>query len=53
MAKRITAKEALEEIKLIKSELFNNNNINNNRYINNYDKNWNIIINKLSLMNMS
>ena len=53
MAKRITAKEALEEIKLIKSELFNNNNINNNRYINNYDKNWNIIINKLSLMNMT
>ncbi len=53
MAKRITAKEALEEIKLIKSELFNNNNINNNKYINNYDKNWNLIINKLSLMNMS
>jgi serine/threonine protein kinase len=53
LARRITAKEALEEIKQIKNELFNHNDINYNRNINNYDKNWNIIINKFSLINMS
>ena len=53
LARRITAKEALEEIKQIKKELFNNSDINFNRNINNYDKNWNLIINKLSLINIS
>jgi serine/threonine protein kinase len=53
LARRITAKEALEEIKQIKNELFNNNDINYNRNINNYDKNWKIIINKFTLINMS
>ena len=53
LARRISAKEALEEIKQIKKELFNNSDINLNRNINNYDKNWNLIINKLSLINIS
>ena len=50
MTKRITAKEALEEIKQIKNKKLFNETINNNR---NIEKNWNLIINKLSLVNIS
>ena len=50
MSKRITAKEALEEIKQIKNKKLFNKTINSNR---NIEKNWNLIINKFSLVNIS
>ena len=52
MVKRITAKEALKELRQIK----NNLNYNNNMFDGNFKKMKNInnsISNKLSLMNMS
>ena len=50
MSKRITAKEALEEIKQIKNKKLFNKTINSNK---NIEKNWNLIINKFSLVNIS
>ena len=47
MVKRISAKEALIELKSIKKNSVFNNNLKN------YEDKWNIIIDKLSLMNMS
>ena len=43
MVKRITAKEALQELKTIKNNFVFNNNLKN------YEGNWNIIINKIQL----
>ena len=50
MAKRITAKEALEEIIKIKKNFFVNNNIESLKDYKNY---WDIFNNKISLMNIS
>ena len=50
MAKRITAKEALEEIKQIKINLNMNNNIESIKDKKDY---WNIFNNKIPLINMS
>ena len=47
MSKRITAKEALEELRQIKNDQFYNNNMKK------YEKNWDIVLNKLSIINMS
>ena len=47
MAKRITAKEALQELKSIKKNYVFHNNLKN------YEGKWNIIYNKLSIMNIS
>ena len=47
VSKRITAKEAIEELKKIKNDPFYNNNMKK------YEKNWDIILNKLSVINMS
>ena len=47
LCKRITAKEALAELKRIKNDSFYNNNIKQ------YEKNCNIISNKLSFINIS
>ena len=47
MVKRITAKEALQELKSIKKNYVFNNNLKN------YEGKWNIIYNKLSIMNIS
>ena len=47
MVKRILSKEALIELKSIKENSVFNNNLKN------YEDKWNIIIDKLSLMNMS
>ena len=53
MAKRITAKEALEELKSIKNDLNSNYNINISRNKKEDEENWNNIKNKISLMNIS
>ena len=52
MAKRITAKEALNELKKIKNSE-NKYNIGFTQNIKDNEQNWNNIKNKLSLMNIS
>ena len=45
MVKRISAKEALEEIKDIKKSIVFKNNINNNKNFKDYEKKYNMVVN--------